>query len=204
VLTSFADSLHHFRGPLAYTVVGLLVFGEAAVLLGFVIPGEIAALIGGAVAGLHHADVVIMVAVVVGAAVAGDSVGFEVGKYLGPWLLAHRPLRGRAGVGRGQQLVVRFGGPAVFFGRFVALARALVPGITGMSGMRYRTFIFYNVLGGAVWGTTFVLLGFALGASYEKAAKVAGQLSLVLVIIIVVTGSWLVIRRRRRQRIEPG
>jgi membrane-associated protein len=197
--------LEHFHGPVAYVVCGLLVFGEAAVLLGFVIPGETAALIGGVLASLHHVDLVLMLAVIVVGAIVGDSVGFEVGKLLGPWLIEHRPLRGHAGVRRGQDLLARKGGPAVFLGRWLALARALVPGLAGMSGMRYRTFLAYNAVGGIVWGTTFVMIGYGAGTSYAAVAKTVGTYSLgILVAVVVGVVVYVVVRRRRDRRLWGG
>jgi membrane-associated protein len=193
--------LEHFHGPWAYVICGLLVFGEAAVLLGFIIPGETAALIGGVLASLHHVDLVLMLVVIVVSAIVGDSVGFEVGKFLGPWLLEHRPLRGQAGVRRGQDLLARRGGPAVFLGRWLALARALVPGLAGMSGMRYRTFLTYNALGGIAWGTTFVLIGYGAGTSYAAVAKTVGTYSLsVLGAVVVAVVVFVVVRRRRDKK----
>jgi membrane-associated protein len=193
--------LEHFHGPLAYVLCGLLVFGEAAVLLGFIIPGETAALIGGVLASLHHVDLVLMLVVIVVCAIVGDSVGFEVGKLLGPWLIEHRPLRGQAGVRRGQDLLARKGGPAVFLGRWLALARALVPGLAGMSGMRYRTFLTYNAVGGIVWGTTFVLIGYGAGTSYAAVAKTVGTYSLaILAAVIVSVVAYVLVRRRHDHR----
>ncbi len=202
--------MEHFHGPVAYVVCGLLVFGEAAVLLGFVIPGETAALIGGVLASLHHVDLILMLVVIVVCAIVGDSVGYEVGKVLGPWLLEHRPLRGQPGVHRGQDLLARRGGPAVFLGRWLALARALVPGLAGMSGMRYRTFLTYNAAGGIAWGTTFVLIGYGAGTSYAAVAKTVGVYSLaILATVVVVVVIAVVIRHRRARRRwgeapEPG
>ncbi len=192
--------LEHFHGPVAYVVCGLLVFGEAAVLLGFVIPGETAALIGGVLASLHHVDLVLILVVIVVCAIVGDSVGYEVGKWLGPWLVEHRPLRGHPGVRRGQDLLARRGGPAVFLGRWLALARALVPGLAGMSGMRYRTFLAYNAAGGTVWGITFVLIGYAAGTSYAAVAKTVGVYSLAILAAVVVAVIVTVVVRRRRDR----
>ncbi|MDR3649753.1 MAG: DedA family protein [Acidimicrobiales bacterium] len=193
--------LEHFHGPVAYLVCGLLVFGEAAVLLGFVIPGETAALIGGVLASLHHVNLVLMVAVVVVCAIVGDSVGYEVGKLLGPWLVEHRPLRGHPGVNRGQDLLARRGGPAVFLGRWLALARALVPGLSGMSGMRYRTFLAYNALGGILWGTAYVMIGYAAGTSYAAVAKTVGIYSLaILGVVVVAVVTYVMVRRRRQSR----
>jgi membrane-associated protein len=104
-------------------------------------------------------------------------------------------------VQRGRDLLARFGGPAVFLGRWVALARALVPGLSGMSGMRYRTFLTYNAAGGLVWGTTFVLIGYAAGTSYTKVASTIGVYSLVILgVLIAAVIVFVLIRRRREHR----
>jgi undecaprenyl-diphosphatase len=60
-------------------------------------------------------------------------------------------------------LLRRLGGRAVFVGRFTAALRALVPGLAGTARMPYRTFLAWNLAGGVLWATTFVLLGFAAG-----------------------------------------
>jgi membrane-associated protein len=203
VLGWLANHVLALHGPLAYLIVGLLVFGEAAVLLGFVIPGETAAVVGGALAALHRVELWLVALVVVVAAIVGDSVGYEVGKLLGPWLLERRPLKDHPGVAKARALLVRFGGPAVFLGRWVALARALVPGLTGMSGMRYRTFLAFNAAGGLAWGLTFVVLGDVLGRSYERAVHAGGTASIWLVVGVVVLAighrlfRWQRERRRR-------
>jgi len=201
---SVGSWLQHFHGPVAYVLCGLLVFGEASVFVGFVIPGETAALAGGVLASLHHVDLVLMLVVVVVGAVVGDSVGYEVGKLLGPWLVTHRPLRGHPGVARGEQLLARYGGPAVFLGRWVALARALVPGLTGLSGMRYRTFLVFNAAGGIVWGATFVLIGYGAGASYTAVARTIGTYSLVVLGAVVLAVAAVVVVHRRRSRRDRG
>ena len=199
VLASVSTWLQHFRGPVVYLLCGVLVFGEAAVLLGFVIPGETAALAGGALASLHHANLELIIVVVVACAIAGDSTGYEVGKFLGPWLIRHRPLRGHAGVVKAEQLIAARGGPAVFLGRWIALARALVPGISGMSGMHYPTFLLFNAIGGVTWGVTFVMVGFAAGTAYGAVATrigiYAGAVVAAVVVGIIV---WLGVRRHRR------
>ena len=63
-------------------------------------------------------------------------------------------------------MLERYGGPAVFLGRFVAFARAIIPALAGMSGLRYRVFLFYNAIGGLVWGVGYTLLGFIVGMSF--------------------------------------
>ena len=131
-------------------------------------------------------------------------MGYEVGKWLGPWLVEHRPLRGQPGVRRGQDLLARRGGPAVFLGRWVALARALVPGLTGMSGMRYRTFLIFNAAGGIVWGTTFVMIGYGAGTSYRQVAKTVGVYSLAILAVVAAAVVVVVVVRRRRDHRKWG
>jgi membrane protein DedA with SNARE-associated domain len=195
--------LLHFHGPTAYAVVGFFAFAEAALLVGFFIPGETAVVIGGVLAGLHRVDLEVMMAVVVVCAIVGDSVGFELGKRAGPWLMSRRPLKGSAAVGRTLQLLEHYGGPSVFLGRFLAFARALIPGLAGISGLRYRTFLFYNAIGGLIWGVGYTLLGFVVGLSFERILKTVGQWSLVAVaaVVVIAVGVVLLLRRRERRRL---
>ncbi len=194
--------LLHFHGTAAYAVVGFLVFAEAALLVGFFIPGETAAVVGGVLAGLHQVDLEAMMAVVVVCAIVGDSVGFEVGKRSGPWLLERPPLKGRTGVRRTMAMLERYGGPAVFLGRFVAFARAIIPGLAGMSGLRYRVFLFYNACGGLVWGVGYTLLGFIVGVSFGHILSTIGLWSIAVVaaVVVVAVGVGVVVKRRQRGR----
>ncbi len=208
ILTLGADSpgglsgwLLHFHGPAAYALIGFFVFAEAALMVGFFIPGETAAVIGGVLAGLGRVNLETVMAVVVVCAIVGDSVGFEVGKRSGPWLLDRRPLKGRAGIRRTMGMLERYGGPAVFLGRFVAFARALIPALAGMSGLRYRVFLFYNALGGLIWGVGYTLLGFIVGVSFQRILSTAGVWSIAVVggvVVLAVTAQ--LIRKRRSRR----
>jgi membrane-associated protein len=195
--------LLHFHGPTAYLLVGFLAFAEAALLVGFFIPGETAVVIGGVLAGLGTVNLGVMMAVVVVCAIVGDSVGFEVGKRVGPHLLDRRPLKGNAAVRRTLAMLEHYGGPAVFMGRFVAFARALIPGLAGMSGLRYRVFLFYNALGGVIWGVGYTLLGYVVGLSFERILSQVGLWSLGVVAVIVVVAVVLrqVLKRRERRRL---
>src|SRR5271155_3074218 len=104
MVASIKSWLLHLHGPVIYVVVGLLVFFEVAIVIGFFVPGEIASIIGGVIASQHHANVVLVIVIVVTAATAGNIVGYDVGRMLGPWLFSHRPLAGNAGVLRAQKL----------------------------------------------------------------------------------------------------
>ncbi|MGN6577047.1 MAG: DedA family protein [Nocardioides sp.] len=192
-------------GPWAYVVIGLLVFVEAAIFVGFVVPGETAVLLGGLLASTGHLSLWLLLGLVVGAGVLGDSVGFEVGRRLGPRLGELRPLRrhrNRIEAARGY--LRRRGGRAVVLGRFTAFLRAMMPALAGASGMRYRRFLVFNVVGGLVWGAGVTLLGYFAGSSIDAVAQSLGRGSAAVLIIVAVTGlvTWR-LRRRHHDR-TPG
>jgi membrane protein DedA with SNARE-associated domain len=204
VVASIESWLLHLHGPVVYVAVGLLVFFELAIVIGFFIPGEIATITGGVVASQHHANVVLVIVVVVAAATVGNLVGYEVGRLVGPWLFSHRPVAGRAGVVRAQRLVARHAGPAVVVGRFVVVVRALLPGLVGMSGMARRQFAVFSAAGAIGWGTLWVLVGFALGLSYSKVTNTFGKGSVIVVAALVVAWGVVEVRRRRGRRHGRG
>ncbi|HLI15358.1 MAG TPA: redoxin domain-containing protein [Acidimicrobiales bacterium] len=187
----------------AYVLVGALCFGEAAIFLGFVIPGETAVVLGGVLAAEHHVSLPAMVTLVVACAIAGDTVGYEVGRHLGPRLLQLRPLRANPNVERSRRFLQRRGPVAVFLGRFTAVFRALVPGIAGLSGLSYPRFALANAAGGIVWGAGFTLAGYAVGTGYEKVLRAAGTASTALIaaaaLLLVGWFAWRRVRERRER-----
>ena len=190
-------SLHGWE---AYALAGVLVFAEASVMLGFVFPGETAAILGGVLASNGGVTIGTMVAVVVLCAIAGDSVGYLVGQRYGRALLRLGPLRRRErGIDRALDELARRGALAVFVARFSAFLRAVVPGLAGMSSMRYRIFLAANALGGICWGICYTLLGYFVGQKVEAATGVASYVVLGLVVVVVAV---LVLRRHRKNEEE--
>ncbi|GAA5198600.1 hypothetical protein GCM10023322_72320 [Rugosimonospora acidiphila] len=204
-MTSFLDRLLDLHGTVIYLIVGALVFVEDALFVGFVIPGETAAILGGVAASRGNTSVVLMCAIVVVAAIVGDTVGYEIGARYGHRLLSLRVLRHRAGgIESARRTLARRGGPAVFLGRFVAFFRAVMPFLAGTTRMRYRRFLAYNAAGGLVWGTAAVLLGFLAGNSYAAVEKTFGRVAALVVAAVVVAAliAWSIRRRRREHRAE--
>jgi len=188
-------------GHWGYLVIFLAVTLESAAFLGFVVPGETLVLLGGFLAAqgtLDWGDLMVLVCI---GAVLGDSIGYEVGRRLGPqgllrfgrWFrLSQKHLE------HVEEFFRRHGGKAVFLGRFTALLRALTPFVAGSSGMPYSRFFLYNAAGGIVWGVGFVVLGYFVGASWrvvehwigEAGAVIGGLLAVVLALAWV--WRWLV------------
>ena len=185
-MSSLVDHILGVPGALVYVLVGLLVFAEDALFVGFVIPGETAAVLGGVAASRGHVTLPLMILIVVVTAIVGDTVGYEIGRQVGPRILRVRILdRHRRRLDDAQDFLARRGGSAVFFGRFVAFFRAVMPALAGTARMRYRTFLAYNAAGGLIWGTGFVLLGFLAGNSYAKVEKTVGRGAALAVLALV-------------------
>ena len=142
-----------------------------------------------------------MIVIAVACAIAGDSVGFEFGRVFGPALR-----RSRLGLWVGERrwrtvdgFLHRHGGKAVFFGRLPALLRALVPSMAGMSGMHYPTFLRWNALGGLLWGSGCVLLGYAFSSALSTVGQYLTWAPLTIIAIVVGVLVTLHVRRRRRE-----
>lgn len=200
------DALLQLDGPIIYAVVAALVFAEAALFFGFVFPGETAIVIAGVLASQHRVSLPILLIVLPGAAIVGDSVGYEIGRRFGDRLLDTRALRKhRTKLGKAQELLRRRGALAVFIGRFTALLRAIMPALAGSARMPYGRFLFYNALGGITWGVGFTLGGYIAGTAFEQVAQWAGRV-LAIVVGVLVAIALLIwwVRRRRRESEESS
>lgn len=204
-----ADVLDYLTGLIlrlghwGYSIVFVVAAAESAAFLGLLVPGESVVLVGGFLAARGAFDVDALIVTVTLGAVLGDNVGYELGRRLGrPWLLHHG---GRFGLGEVQlhkadDFISRHGGKAVFLGRFVGFARALVPFIAGSARMRYATFLVYNALGASVWSVGVVLLGYFVGRAAERwlgaASAVFGGIA-VVAFTLVLLRRWLVGHERQ-------
>jgi len=199
------DKLQHLAPGVVYLVVGLLVFGEAALFIGFVLPGETAVIIGGFIASRGKINIVALCALVVVCAIVGDSVGYLIGRRYGTKLLELPLIRSRrAGIERALVGLERRGPTYVFIGRFGAFFRAVVPGLAGMSEMHYRRFLLANAAGGLVWGVTFALLGYFAGAAYKRIEHYSTYAAIAVAVIVIALAVVLHLRGRRRERAEEA
>jgi membrane-associated protein len=200
------DLLHRLGehvGAWLYVIAGFFAFAEAAIMVGMVFPGEASLLVAGF--GAHQGWISLepMLAVAVVSAIAGDSVGYEVGRHYGPALRESRFGRwiGVRKWATADAFLHRHGGKAVFLGRCTALLRALTPGMAGMARLPYlRTFLPWNVAGGVLWGGGCVLLGYAFSASLETISRYLtwGPMALIALVLAGWGVHWRVRRRRER------
>lgn len=202
IVSYFTDRLQHLSGGLVLVVVALLVFGEAALFIGFVLPGETSVLVAGLVASQGRLNVVALCATVVAAAIVGDSVGYEVGRLFGERLFTWRALRGRrAALERALDGLRRRGVVYVFVGRFTAFFRAVMPGLAGMSRLRYRRFLAANAAGGLLWGVGYSLLGYYAGHALHSVERYSNWFAAaVLAAMVAFFVAYHFVRRSRERR----
>ncbi len=193
------DYLIHIAGQLGhwgYLVIFVIVVLECHVLLGLVMPRESLVLLGGFFAEqglLDPGDLIFVISV---AAILGDSIGYELGRQLGPgWLLKRGARLGlrQAHLDRVDSAFVRHGGKAVFGSHFLHLLRALMPFVAGVHRMRYLKFLLFNAAGCIVWASVFVSIGYLAGASWQVAAKWIGRASEIFggALLLVIVLGWL-------------
>jgi undecaprenyl-diphosphatase len=194
-------------GPWSYAIVLVITTLESSAFLGLIAPGESVVLFAGFLAERGILSLRVLVPLVALGAVLGDSIGYEIGRHLGrPWLLNHghrfgmRPRH----LERAEHFFDRHGPKAVFFGRWVGFARALVPFLAGSSRMRYRTFLLYNVLAAASWGVVTLLIGYFAGASWRVVEKWIGRGGLAVGVLGAAIVIGVILWRRRKHAREEA
>lgn len=199
-MSDFIAKLLNLPGWLALTLVFLLPAAEASVFLGFVVPGEIAVVLGGVLAFQGSAPLWSVLLAAIAGAIIGDSIGYYVGQRWG-----RRMLNSTVGrfinahhLDRGEEYLAARGGRAVFLGRWTASLRALIPGLAGMSRMHYRTFVTWNAIGGAVWATTFVMLGHTAGNGWRRLEHNAHYATLAFTCVIVAVLAFALLKYKLR------
>jgi membrane protein DedA with SNARE-associated domain/membrane-associated phospholipid phosphatase len=189
-LQGILEDVSQALGEWTYLLVGAFAFLETGAFVGLVVPGETIMLLGGAVAGQGEIDLYLLLAIAWFSAWAGDTTSFFIGRRLGRgFVLRNGP---RVGISHERFAQVedyfrRHGGKTILIGRFISLVRALAPFIAGSSGMRYRAFVPYSILGTGVWSAAHILIGYFFSRSVDTAAEYAGRGAFLLGTIIVVT-----------------
>ena len=145
-----------------YLLIGVIIFVETGILLGFFLPGDSILFSAGLVAAAHgDVNIVILVSVIFIAAFFGDQIGFVLGRLVGrPYLERHNSPRIQAMIVRSERFYEQTGWWAVVAARFFPWIRTFVPPIAGISKMNYYKFLSANALGALLWGVGITLAGY--------------------------------------------
>nr|WP_205835432.1 DedA family protein [Microbacterium sp. CFH 90308] len=189
-------------------LAGLAMMLETSVLVGLVIPGDTVVIVAATAVASPLEGVLLGLAVVVGA-LLGESIGFWLGRFLGP-RIQHSRLGRRIGEQnweRSERYLRRRGGPAIFLSRFLPVLHSLVPLTVGMSGYPYRRFLAWTVPACVVWATLYISVASLAAGTYRELADqlhYAGYIfvAIIVVFLVLVFVSKKVIERAERKHLE--
>ena len=185
-------------------MLGAIVFAESGLLVGFFLPGDSLLFIAGFLASEAGGNVLPplpwVLVVAASMAVIGDQVGYVIGRRIGPALF-DRPksrLFDPAHVVKAHDFFDKYGPRTIVLARFVPIVRTFAPVVAGVSGMDYRTFVRFNIVGGMLWGVGIPLLGFFLGQiEFVKHNIEAAILVIVAISVLPVLLEFVKHRRNR-------
>jgi membrane protein DedA with SNARE-associated domain/membrane-associated phospholipid phosphatase len=180
----------------------VMAYLETGAFVGLVAPGETVVIAGGVIAGQGEIDLVPLIGLVWICAVLGDTTSFYLGRRLGRRFLERHGPRVKITPERLTSVegyFDRHGGKTILVGRFIGLVRALAPFIAGTSGLAFRRFIPYSIVGTGLWATTFCVLGYIFWRSFDQVAHLAGQAIFGFGVTVGVIVGIVVAYRRRAE-----
>jgi len=191
----------------ALWVTAAIIFAECGLLLGFFLPGDTLLFSAGVLVSTQIIDqpIALVCAVLAAAAVLGNAVGYEIGRWAGPALL-QRPGRlvTEERLQRTREFFDQHGAWAIVLARFVSVVRTLITVTAGAARMPRGTYLFYSALGGVVWAAGLTSLGYALGRVPFVQEHVEPHLDLVVTAMVLATVVPLVVSALRRRGREQA
>jgi len=193
------EAIIRWGGILGITVV---IFVETGLFFGFFLPGDSLLVTAGIIAAAGHLDIALLIVAATLAAIAGDQVGYTIGRRAGMALYRRPDSRffKRAHLERARRFYARHGGKTIVLARFIPIVRTFAPAVAGAAAMRYRRFVTYNVAGGILWVFSMTGTGYFLG---RMIPNVNAYLHIVIAIVVLLSISPGIIewwRQRRRMR----
>jgi membrane-associated protein len=186
-------------GPAALGVIAAMVFIESGVLFPF-LPGDSLLFTAGLLHQQLNLALPVLIGVITAAAVAGDQVGYMLGRRFGRrWFKDDAKVLKTAHLAATEDFFRRHGGAAVILARFVPIIRTFAPLTAGTARYGYKAFTLWNIVGALAWATSVTLLGTWLG-HYEIIAKNIDLIAVLMVLVSVVPWAVEYLRRRRKTR----
>ncbi|HPN86309.1 MAG TPA: DedA family protein, partial [Smithella sp.] len=172
-------------GIWAYVIMFLVIFCETGLVVTPILPGDSLLFALGAFAAQGALNIEILLISLCIAAVAGDTVNYSIGKFLGPKVFHYPDSRffKREYLVRTHQFYEKHGGKTIIIARFIPIIRTFAPFVAGIGTMTYARFISYNVIGGISWICLFLLAGYYFGGI----PAVKRNFTLVIIAIIIIS-----------------
>lgn len=212
-LTWLLDAVQSVDPVIRTLLAGLAIMLETSVLIGLVVPGDTVVIVAGTAVSSPLEGVLLGIVVVLGALI-GESIGYWLGRLIGP-RIQHSRLGRRIGEEnwlRSERYLRRRGGPAIFISRFLPVLHSLVPLTVGMSEYPYRRFLAWTIPACVVWSTLYISVAALAAGTYRELADqlhYAGYVFvgvIVLFLILVFVGKKILerVERRHLDHEHPG
>ena len=178
-----------------------IVFVETGLFVGFFLPGDSLLVTAGIFAAAGHLDLGLLLFLVACCAIAGDQLGYWIGRRAGQALYKREDsfLFKKRHLERAHEFYERYGGKTVVLARFVPIIRTFASPVAGAARMPYRRFLSYDIFGGFLWVWSMVLLGYFLGSSIPNIDQQIHVVVAVVVFLSILPAIIEVIRQRKRK-----
>src|ERR1700720_4671250 len=175
--------LIEWGGPV---LVCAIVFIETGMFVGFFLPGDSLLVTAGVFAGAGHTSIAALLIFVTLCAIAGDQLGYFIGRMAGQSLYKREDSRffRKRHLERAHEFYERYGGKTVILARFVPIIRTFCPPVAGAAKMSYPRYLAYDIFGGFLWVWGMILLGYTLGRTIPNIDK---RIHYVIAIVIVAS-----------------
>ena len=152
-------------GNFIYVILFLIIFCETGLVFLPFLPGDSLIFAAGAFAAIGELNIFLLWILIVIAAILGDTVNYEIGKHFCKKILNNKKITiiKKENLQKAEDLVAKYGGAAVFIARFMPIIRTIVPFVVGIGQLHYPKFIKFNALGGIIWVTLFIIIGYLFG-----------------------------------------
>jgi membrane-associated protein len=184
-LDKYLDLMIQTMGIWSYVVIFLIIFCETGLVVTPILPGDSLLFAIGTFAALGSFDIAMVLILLTIAAIAGDTVNYWIGNYLGPKVFHYEDSRffKKKHLERTHQFYEKHGGKTIIIARFIPIIRTFAPFVAGIGSMTYRKFLSYNVVGGILWIFSLTLAGYFFG----NIPVVRNNFSLVIMAIVVIS-----------------
>ena len=195
MITSFIDMFMHLDkhldliireyGMWTHAILFLIIFCETGLVITPLLPGDSLLFAVGTFAALGSLDMKLLTISLSIAAIAGDTVNYWIGYFVGPKVFSRNKSRffNRDYLDRTHRFYERYGGKTIIIARFIPIIRTFAPFVAGIGRMTYLRFILYNIVGGISWIGTFLCGGYFFGGL----PFIKQNFSLVILAIIIIS-----------------
>jgi membrane-associated protein len=177
----------------------IIVFVETGLLVGFFLPGDSLLVTAGLLASQGLLDVWMLGVLLSIAGIAGDQVGYLIGKATGPKIFTREDslLFNKKHLYRAQAFYEKHGGKTIILARFMPIIRTFAPVVAGVGAMEYRRFVVFNVVGGLAWVWSMLMTGYVLGRYIPGIERHIEKVIILVIFLSILPGiiGWLKERR---------